>query len=165
MVLPYPHLPDWRFGWEIPVTRAHNDAECTDFSGPSDARPHLAIELEPSSCGISGGVVSGASSGGTPGISGEGGSGNSGASGGISTGDPGGSSVGTWRDGTADMRHVGRISTKRARVVSRCARPNWSGTLLPCLKKLIFISSVAFHSSTPRGGTPRRFDRIRHVGP
>ena len=83
--------------------------------------------------------MSGASSGGTPGISGEGGSGNSGASGGISTGEAGGSSVGTWRGGTADLRRVGRISTKGAHVLSHCARPNWNGTLLPCLKTFISV--------------------------
>ena len=83
--------------------------------------------------------MSGASSGGTPGIPGGVGSGNSGASGGISTGEAGGSSVGTWRGGTADMRRMGRISTKRARVLSTCAPPNRNGKLLPCLKMLIFI--------------------------
>lgn len=149
-VLPYPDLPDRRYGREIPVTLAPNNAKCTDFSGSSDARPHLAIELTPSSCGISGGVLSGASSGGTPGISGEGGSGNSGASGGISTGEAGGSSVGTLRGGTADMRLVGRISTKRAHVLSHCGRPNWNGTLLLCLKTLIFmiLCRVSFISAT-----------------
>ena len=130
--------------------RKAREAECIDFSGPSNARPHLAIELTPSSCGISGGVVSGASSGGTPGISGEDGSGNSGASSGISTGEAGGSSVGTGRGGTADMRRVARISTKRARVLSHCARPNQNGKLLPCLKKLISIilSRVSFINAT-----------------
>jgi len=94
--------------------------------------------------------VSGASSGGIVGISGKAGSGNSGASGGTSTGEAGGSSVGTWRGGTADMRRVGRISTKGGRVRPDFARLIWNSTLLPCLKKFIsaILSRVSFIDAT-----------------
>jgi hypothetical protein len=142
------------------VTRAPNHAECTDFSGPSEARPHLAIERALFLWHLGGGGVSGTSSGGTPGISGEGGSG---ASGGISTGEAGGSLVGTWRGGTADKRHMGRISTKGARVLSHCARPNWNGRPLPCLKTLISIilCRVSFINATMWNTLTIRPDQTR----